>query len=138
MAATATSNPSRGRRTVWLFDLDNTLHNASHAALPQINVGMTDYIVRELGVDAAEADALRRRYWLRYGATLLGLVRHHGVQAAHFLHDTHQLPGLEQRVHGHAHDLHALWRLPGRRVLLTNAPAAYAARVLAVLGIAQG
>ena len=83
-----------------------------------------------------EADALRQRYWQRYGATLLGLVRHHGVRAAHFLHHTHLLPGLEAAVRGHAHDLAALARLRGRKFILTNAPRAYAERVLGVLGIA--
>lgn len=122
---------------VWLFDLDNTLHDASHAAFGGINAGMTDYIVRHLGVDAAEADALRRRYWLRYGATLIGLVRHHGVRAPHFLHHTHVLPGLEGRVRGHAHDFAALARLPGRKFILTNAPADYTRRVLGVLGIGR-
>ena len=121
---------------VWLFDLDNTLHNASHAAFGHINQLMTTYIVSELGLSAAEADALRRDYWRRYGATILGLVRHHGVQAAHFLHHTHLLPGLEARVHGHPHDFAALRRLKGRLYILTNAPAAYTARVLGVLGIA--
>jgi putative hydrolase of the HAD superfamily len=123
------------RHPVWLFDLDNTLHDASHAAFADINQGMTAYIVRELGVTEPEADALRRRYWHRYGATLLGLVRHHGVKVPHFLHHTHVLPGLEARVRGHAHDFAALARLPGRRYVLTNAPAAYTARVLGVLGI---
>jgi len=125
------------RERVWLFDLDNTLHNASHAAFRELNEHMTAYIVRELGVSQADADALRRRYWLRYGATILGLIRHHGVQARHFLHHTHILPGLEQRVHGHAHDFAALKKLPGRRYILTNAPQAYTARVLGVLGIAH-
>ena len=125
----------RDTKRVWLFDLDNTLHNASHAAFAGIHQRMTDYMVRELGVTKAEADVLRRRYWQRYGATLLGLIRHHGVRAAHFLHDTHLLPGLEDRVHGHAADLKALARLRGRKVVLTNAPAAYTARVLGVLGI---
>jgi putative hydrolase of the HAD superfamily len=120
---------------VWLFDLDNTLHDASFAACAGINAGMTAYIERELGLDRAQADALRRRYWQRYGATLLGLVRHHGVKASHFLHHTHLLPGLEDRVRGHAHDLAALARLRGRRYILTNAPGAYTARVLGVLGI---
>lgn len=120
---------------VWLFDLDDTLHNASHAAMPQMTRAMTDYMVQELDIHRDEVDALRRRYWQRYGATLLGLVRHHGVRVDHFLHQTHLLPGLEGRVHGHAPDLAALRRLPGRKVILTNAPAAYAARVLGVLGI---
>jgi len=126
-----------GLHPVWLFDLDNTLHDASFAAFGDINQRMTDYIVRELSITEAEADALRRRYWQRYGATLLGLVRHHGVKLHHFLHQTHILPGLEERVRGHAHDFAALARLPGRKFILTNAPAAYTARVLGVLGIAK-
>jgi putative hydrolase of the HAD superfamily len=120
---------------VWLFDLDNTLHDASHAAFAGINQRMTDYIASELGVTHPEADALRRRYWLRYGATLLGLVRHHGVKAQHFLHHTHILPGLEERVRGHRQDFAALAQLRGRKFILTNAPADYTRRVMGVLGI---
>jgi putative hydrolase of the HAD superfamily len=120
---------------VWLFDLDDTLHVASTASMPQLHVSFGEYIQTHLGLSQEEADALRRRYWLRYGATLLGLVRHHGVRPAHFLHHTHLLPGLEARVRGHGADLAALARLPGRKVILTNAPAAYAWRVLRALGI---
>ena len=126
-----------GPKTVWLFDLDNTLHNASHAAFPSMSLAMGDYIARTLGIGADDANALRRRYFDRYGTTLLGLVRHHAVDAAHFLHETHLLPGLEARVHGHPHDLAALRRLRGRKVLLTNAPLHYTRRVLGVLGIAH-
>ncbi len=118
---------------MWLFDLDNTLHDASAAAYVGINERMTGYIERELSLSRNDADALRRLYWKRYGATLLGLVRHHAVVAADFLHHVHLLPGLEARVRGSAADLAALSRLPGRRYLLTNAPMAYALRVLGVL-----
>ncbi len=120
---------------MWLFDLDNTLHNASQASMPHINERMSQFIEKELNLTRPQADALRRLYWKRYGATLLGLVRHHGVRAQAFLDDTHDLHGLEQRVHGHAHDFHALKRLGGRHYILTNAPRAYAHRVLAALGI---
>ncbi len=128
--------PPRAAR-VWLFDLDDTLHDADTASMPQIRDAMGDYIEQQLGYPRAEAEALRNRHWHRYGATLLGLVKHQGVDAAHFLHHTHLLPGLEGRVRGHGPDLAALARLPGRRYLLTNAPAAYAARVLGCLGIAH-
>ncbi len=121
-----------GRRT-WLFDLDNTLHDAGLAAFGPTNQAMTDYIAEHLGLDPQAASALRQHYWDRYGATLLGLVRHHGVQAAHFLHHTHQLPDLEARLRTSSHDRAALARLPGRKVLLTNAPRVYALRVLAAL-----
>jgi len=124
-------------RTTWLFDLDNTLHDAGTQVFGELKLSMRDFIQRELLVDADEAQRLNLHYWHRYGATLLGLVRHHGVQAAHFLHDTHRLPGLEQRVSGHRHDFEAVKRLPGRKFILTNAPRAYALRVLGALRIAH-
>jgi putative hydrolase of the HAD superfamily len=122
---------------VWLFDLDNTLHNASLSSFPGIDARMTEYIERELKLPRDEANALRAHYLRRYGATLLGLVRHHGVRAAHFLHDTHLLPELESLAHGHPHDFAALDRLRGRKFILTNAPRAYAERVLAAIGAAH-
>lgn len=128
---------SKRRPPVWLFDLDNTLHDAGAHVFGALNVAMTDYVERELGVTRDEADRLRRAYWLRYGATLLGLVRHHGVSPAHFLHHTHVLPGLEARLRTHPHDRAALRRLPGRKIVLTNAPGAYAERVLHGLGLAH-
>jgi putative hydrolase of the HAD superfamily len=131
----STTETQRSRRRVWLFDLDDTLHDASSASMRELRVAMGDYIVQHLGVTTAESDTLRRRYWLRYGATLLGLVRHHGVKAPHFLHQTHLLPGLEGRIRAHVPDLAALARLRGRKYILTNAPVAYANRVLDTLGI---
>jgi putative hydrolase of the HAD superfamily len=122
---------------VWLFDLDNTLHDAGAWIFEAMNDTMRRYVVETLGVTADEADALRSRYWKRYGSTMLGLVRHHAVRPAHFLHETHRFPGLEQRVTGHRHDLAAVARLRGRRVVLTNAPRAYALRVLGALGVAR-
>ena len=126
---------ARPHPRVWLFDLDDTLHGASSASMAELHVSMGQYIEENLGISKAESDALRRQYWQRYGATLLGLVRHHGVKPAHFLHHTHLLPGLEARVRGHAADIAALKRLRGRKFILTNAPMAYAQRVLGVLGI---
>jgi putative hydrolase of the HAD superfamily len=122
---------------VWLFDLDNTLHDASHAAFGPTNQAMTDYIAAHLRMSHSEATALRQHYWVRYGATLLGLVRHHGVRAAHFLEETHRLPGLEARLRTSAHDRAALARLRGRKYILTNAPRQYALRVLDALGLTR-
>jgi putative hydrolase of the HAD superfamily len=120
-----------------LFDLDDTLHDASSASMGELHVSMGRYIEDHLGLSKPESDALRRRYWLKYGATLLGLVRHHGVKAAHFLHHTHLLPGLEERLHAHAGDVAALKRLRGRKFILTNAPVVYAQRVLSTLGLGE-
>ena len=124
-------------KTVWLFDLDDTLHDAAQASMPQIRDAMGDYIQQHTGLSRPEAEALRNGHWRRYGATLLGLVKHQGVDAAHFLHHTHVLPGLEARVRGHRADIAALRVLPGRKFILTNAPLVYALRVLGALGIAH-
>ena len=102
-------------KPVWLFDLDNTLHDASHASFGPFNEAMSAYIERHLGLDPGGASALRQRYWDHYGATLLGLVRHHDVEPRHFLEETHRLPGLEDRLRTSAHDRAALARLPGRK-----------------------
>jgi putative hydrolase of the HAD superfamily len=121
---------------IWLFDLDNTLHDASRAVFARLNGSMTDYIEQHLGLPRDEANALRVQYWRRYGATLLGLERHHGIRAAHFLAQTHALPGLEAQLRMPLADRLALKRLPGRKVLLTNAPLDYAKRVLTALDMA--
>lgn len=126
-----------GADTVWLFDLDDTLHHASGGSFAAIGAAMNEYIVRELGVDAEQAQALRRRYWRLYGATLLGLIRHHQIPASQFLDEVHALPALESMLRGARADLAWLRRLPGRRILLTNAPERYARRVLKALGISM-
>ena len=51
----------RDKAPVWFFDLDNTLHDASHAAFGATNRAMTEYIVEHLGMDFDAASALRRR-----------------------------------------------------------------------------
>ncbi|MBB3197088.1 pyrimidine 5'-nucleotidase [Roseateles terrae] len=125
------------REPVWLFDLDDTLHHASAGIFAALGAAMNDYIVRHLGVTGEEAQDLRRRYWRRYGATLLGLVRHHAIVGSHFLDETHALPQLEEGLRASAPDIAWLRRLRGRKVLLTNAPARYARRVLRALNLLQ-
>lgn len=131
-AAPEVSRPAR--RLVFFFDLDDTLHDASHAIFRQIDTRMTDYVERHLAVDHGEANRLRMLYWHRYGATLLGLVRHHAVDAAHFLRETHDFD-VAALVRAERGLTRLFARLPGRKVLLTNAPLAYASQVLRALAV---
>ncbi len=124
------------RRPVWLLDLDNTLHDAGTHVFPRINQAMTDYVARRLSLPHDEASALRVHYWRRYGATLLGLIRHHDVDPHEFLREAHPFPDLHRLV-ARDHGLRqVLRRLPGRKIVVTNGPAAYAAGVLRALGVA--
>jgi len=133
-AAVCGTSPPGPRRVVWFFDLDDTLHDASHAMFSAIDVRMTDFLAGHLAIARGKADFLRRDYWLRYGATLVGLARHHRVDIQRFLDETHDVDiaallraerGMEQMGR----------RLPGRKVLLTNAPARYAGEVLRGIGL---
>ncbi|MDD5248820.1 MAG: pyrimidine 5'-nucleotidase [Rhodocyclaceae bacterium] len=119
----------------WLFDLDNTLHDASPHIFPHLHRSMREYIERYLGVDTAEATRIREAYWSRYGATLLGLVRHHGTDPRHFLHHTHQFADLPRMVVYDRAVGAMLRKLPGRKIVFSNAPLAYTEAVLAIAGI---
>jgi len=120
---------------VWLFDLDNTLHNATPHIFPHINRSMRDYIERHLAVDRQTAHAIRQDYWQRYGATLLGLMRHHGTDPRHFLWETHQFADLRRMVVFDKPVIHMLRRLPGRKIIFSNAPRHYAAAILELTGL---
>jgi pyrimidine 5'-nucleotidase len=120
---------------VWLFDLDNTLHHASHAIFPAINEAMTRYIIEALSVERGEADRLRVGYTRRYGATLLGLARHHPIDPHDFLRVVHTFPDLPAMVRSERGLAQLIAALPGRKLVLTNAPETYARAVLRELGI---
>jgi len=124
-----------GKR-VWLFDLDNTLHNANPHIFPAISRAMSAYVARKVGLDETAARALRDHYWHRYGATLTGLVRHHDVDPHHFLAETHDfLPELPDMVVHERALRHVLKRLPGRKIVFSNAPVAYVEAVLELIGL---
>lgn len=120
---------------VWIFDLDDTLHDASAHIFPVMNRAMTQYIQDTLNLDEASAFELRQHYWRIYGATLKGLMRHHGTDPYHFLVETHRLMDLPDMVVQTKRLRHLLQTLKGRKVVFTNAPKAYALRVLDILGI---
>lgn len=122
--------PSARQSVVWLLDLDNTLHDASWRVFPLMNAEMTAFIERHLGVAREEANRIRAHFWHRYGATLLGLMHEHGVDAAQFLRETHDFPHLPRMLRCDGSERAALARLPGRKLVLTNAPRDYARRVL--------
>ncbi len=130
-----TSSTARFAPRTWLFELDNTLHNASAHIFPHIGRSMRDYIRLHLDLDEAEATQLRQQYWKRYGATLLGLMRHHDIDPQHFLHHTHQFHDLASMVVVERGLKAMLKRLPGRKIIFSNAPLVYTKAVLAIAGI---
>lgn len=128
---------ARLTQRAWLFDLDNTLHDANACIFPHISHAMTAYMCEHLQLDATEAARLRQDYWRRHGATLTGLMRHHGTDPEHFLRHTHDFADLPALV-SPARGLPAmLKKLPGRKILFSNAPRVYTNIVLRTLGLGQ-
>ena len=133
------TNPKKSQLT-WLIDLDNTLHNAGHAIFPAMHDKMNAYMADLLGdgtqpANEAVVDAVRLQYWKKYGATLLGLVLHHNVNPAEFLQYAHQFDNLPDMLRFESGLKHLLRRLPGRKILLTNAPQHYARQVVRHMGL---
>ena len=126
-----TSNP---RHPVWLIDLDDTLHRATPVIFDRMNRSMTEYVMRHLNLAETDANALRQDYWQRYGATLLGLMRRHGTDPRHFLAQTHQFPDMAQVIDFDRAVCRWLKHLPGRKILVSNAPRHYVLSVLKAMG----
>ena len=122
-------------RRVWIFDLDNTLHDARVRIFPDMHRQMNEYLQRTFGVDAAGADEIRERFWRTYGTTLNGLMRHHGADPRHFLRETHVFPELADMVVHENALRHALARLGGTKLVFSNAPRHYVEEVLRAIGL---
>ncbi len=121
------------RISEWVFDLDNTLYPAP-ALYDAIGARMSAYISRAVGVDLGEALELREHYFHRYGATVVGLSAHHGVDARDFMANVHDV---DYSVLAPDAELAALiGALPGRKFIHTNGGGGHAERALAALGLA--
>ena len=124
-------------RRVWIFDLDNTLHDARVHIFPSMHAQIHDFLKKHFGVDDEGASRMRRDFWLRYGTTLRGLMRHHGTDPRHFLAQTHVFPELADMVVHENAVKHALARLGGTKLVFSNAPRHYVEEVLRAIGLAR-
>lgn len=117
----------------WVFDLDNTLYPPRMRLFDQIEVRMTRYVMREIGMSQQEADQLRAEYWRDYGTTLAGLMRVHNIDPDPYLHDVHDIDFSVLSPDPALADL--ITALPGRKIVYTNGSAPYARQVLAARGL---
>ena len=127
--------PLLGHVTDWVFDLDNCLYPASSRLFELIDERMGAYIERLLGVDPAEAKRVQKAHFHTHGTTLAGLMREHRVDPHEFLEDVHAIP-LDRLSRDERLAL-GLARLPGRKLIFTNADEPYARRVLDALGVGE-
>jgi 2,3,4,5-tetrahydropyridine-2-carboxylate N-succinyltransferase len=127
--------PDLAHVDTWLFDLDDTLYPPECELMALVNERMTAFVARQTGLPWDEARALQKRYYREHGTTLAGLMAFHRVDPAAFIAEVQDVamdtvaPDPALRA--------ALSRLPGRRLVFTNAGSRYAEKVLARLGLAD-
>jgi putative hydrolase of the HAD superfamily len=118
---------------VWLFDLDNTLYPIESGMADQVERRITDFVQTLTGLPRDQSRALQKKYLAEHGLTLAGLIEHHGVDPAEYHAMFHDLP-LELIARDEGLN-RAIARLPGRRIIFTNADEVHARRVVEHLGV---
>lgn len=117
----------------WLFDLDNTLYPLESGLGEIVTDRITDYVQKVTGLPRDKAYALQKGYLDKHGLTLGGMMANHGVDP-----DEYHAHLNEVALDVLAQDpelLAGLQRLPGRRLIFTNADEVHTERVLAKLGL---
>jgi putative hydrolase of the HAD superfamily len=120
--------------TTLFFDLDETLYPKGSGLWEAIRERMSGFLVQRLGLPVEEVEILRRNYFEQYGTTLRGLQIHHQVDTDEYLAYVHDLP-LENYLQPLPGLPELLTSLPQCKWIFTNADAAHARRVLAILGL---
>lgn len=119
----------------WVFDLDNTLYPVTPALLAHIDSHMGRFVAGFLNVDFEEASRIQKTYFRKYGLTLRGLMLHHGLDPVRYFDEMTPIDLAE--VAPNPALAAALRRLPGRKIVYTNASYRHAELVLDRLGMAD-
>ncbi|HET6387752.1 pyrimidine 5'-nucleotidase [Hyphomicrobium sp.] len=122
-----------GHVDTWIFDLDNTLYPASCNLFAQVDLRMSEFIAKKLGVPREHARHLQKAYYRQFGTTLAGLMRVHKLPPGPFLEYVHDIdlsvvPELPELAA-------AIKKLPGRRLIFTNGSRVHAENVARKLGV---
>ncbi|MRR33837.1 pyrimidine 5'-nucleotidase [bacterium] len=117
-----------------LFDLDNTLYPVGQEVFCLMDRRINRYMVEVVGISPDEVDDLRHSYWKRYGLTMRGLMRHHGVDPEDYLSYVHDID-VGGMLRPNPELYQALLSLPLRRAVFTNSSLDHSERVLDALGL---
>ncbi len=120
-------------RTI-LFDLDDTLYPPEAGIMGEIRKRILSFTMTRLDLPEAEADALRRKYFLQYGTSMRGLQLNHQIDPDDFLYHVHDIP-IHEYLGPNAELDTMLSAIEQDKVIFTNASREHAERVLEALGV---
>lgn len=119
----------------WVFDLDDTLYPSSCNLFAQVSKRIGEYIIKTLDVTPEQARHLQIAYYRQFGTTLLGLMHEHKLPPEPFLEYVYDID--LSPVSELSELKTAIARLPGRRLIFTNASRRHAENVARRLGILE-
>ena len=119
----------------WVFDLDNTLYPPSSNLFEQIDVRIGAFLQEFLDLGATDARALQKQYFRDYGTTLHGLIQNHGTDPRAFLDFVHDIDF--SLIPADPYLAQAIEKLPGRKIIFTNADVFYSNLVMARIGVSD-
>lgn len=121
--------------TDWVFDLDNTLYPRTCDLFAQIDVLITDYMMKITGMERDPARRLQKDYYRDHGTTLSGLMIHYDIDPDHYLDNVHDID--YSQVDAHPELIELIAQLPGKKFIFTNGDIGHATAVLKRLGNAD-
>ena len=116
-----------------LIDLDNTIYSETEAIFSQIDLKMKSFISSELNVSLENAYVIQKKYFLKYGTTLRGLMMNHNVKPTYFLkyvHDINLKP-----IKKNLTLKEEMKKFSGRKIIFTNGTTEHATNVLKKVGV---
>tara|TARA_B100000073_G_C23693885_1_gene557543 strand:- start:118 stop:774 length:657 start_codon:yes stop_codon:yes gene_type:complete len=116
-----------------LIDLDNTIYSETEAIFSQIDLKMKSFISSELNVSLENAYVIQKKYFLKYGTTLRGLMMNHNVKPKYFLkyvHDINLKP-----IKKNLTLKKEMKKFSGRKIIFTNGTTEHATNVLKKVGV---
>ncbi len=117
-----------------LFDLDNTLYTEESGIFDLIDQRMSEWLITRLNVPASEVRDFRKKYFLKYGTTLRGLMLHHQVDPMDFLNFVHDVP-VKEFLSADLELRSVLEQIQSRKIVFTNSDEAHSNRILDALGV---
>lgn len=124
------------QRTVFIFDLDETLYPKESGLLTYLDQRINDYLVRALGIKRESVDEVRKRWVEEYGTTLRGVQVNCGIDPMDYIAYTHDIE-IRKFLSADEELLRTLKALPGRKVVFSNSPRTHADGVIEALGLAD-
>ena len=117
----------------WVFDLDNTIYSPQKDIFGQIDKRMTKFITGRLKVNEYDAFKIQKKYFIKYGTTLAGLMKEDKIQPKDFLDFVHDID--LSCLSADTELSSAIKQLKGKKIIFTNGSKTHAEKVISRLGL---